>query len=343
LRFASIDIGSHTLRLLVAQEESGGQVFPLHVGRRITRLARDFSQGGNLKAESMAESLAVLGEFSALLRRYHVEAVVCGATGVLRRAGNAGEFLQRVAEANGISPVILSEEEEAFYSAKGVLSGLSSGGRHVLSFDLGGGSTELMLIDPSHTRSLWSTSVFIGAATVTERFLPGDPPAPSAVVNAREAVCEALYPALAELRTALKDEHLPPPELLVVGTAGTATTLAAMFLEMSVYDPSRVNGLLLPKTWLAQIVTLLEQASLVERQKLAGLEKGREGIILGGALIVEELLHSLEQEQLIVVDSGLLEGLVLALIEKAHGWPERLASPLSFRWQAREEQVALGS
>ena len=334
-RFASIDIGSHTLRLLVAQARQNGQVFPLRSVRRITRLARDFLEGESLEEESMADSLAVLEEFRTLLHHHQVEAVMSGATGVLRRAGNAGEFLRRVEEASGILPVILSEEEEAFLSAKGVLSGLPRGERHVLSFDLGGSSTELMLIDPSHTRSLWSTSVFLGATTVTERFLPGDPPSASAVTGALEAVRKALNPALAELRALLQGHHLSPPALQLVGTAGTATTLAAMFLEMSVYDPSRINGLILSKAWLAGIISLLGDTPLVERQKLAGLEKGREGIILGGALIVHELLRGLGQAGFTVVDSGLLEGLLLALIEKEYGWPQSLSSPLTFCWQGR--------
>ena len=119
----------------------------------------------------------------------------------------------------------------------------------------------------------------------------------------------------------------------MVGTAGTVTTLAAMILEMTVYDPSRINGLILPKAWLARLIGLLAETPLEERQKLAGLEKGREAIILGGALIVDELLRGLEQVHLTVVDSGLLEGLVLALIEKEYGCPESLASALTFRWQ----------
>ncbi len=332
-RFASIDIGSHTLRLLIVQVGNNREVFPLHLDRRITRLARDFSRCETLKEESMAESITVLGEFCTLLRHHQVGAVACGATGVLRRAGNAAEFLHRIEETNGLLPSILSEETEAFLSAKGVLSGLPRTERHVLSFDLGGSSTELMLIEASAARSLWSTSVFIGAATVTERFLPGDPPAGSSIIRARQAIREALDPALLQLRAVLKDHYLPLQALQVVGTAGTATTLAAMILEMTVYDPSRINGLILPKSWLARLIGLLAETPLEERQKLAGLEKGREGIILGGALIVDELLRGLEQVHLTVVDSGLLEGLVLALIEKEYGCPESLASSLTFRWQ----------
>jgi exopolyphosphatase/guanosine-5'-triphosphate,3'-diphosphate pyrophosphatase len=207
--------------------------------------------------------------------------------------------------------------------------------RYILSFDLGGSSTEFILIDTAHDRSLWSTSIFIGAATVTERCLPGDPPWMSSVVHAGEAVRDALSPAISELRALLEGLNIPPHALPQVGTAGTATTLAAMFLKMNVYEPSRVNGLMLTEKWLTELIDLLSEMSLAERQRLAGLEKGREGIILGGALIIREVLLGLGRVRFTVVDSGLLEGLLLALIEKEYGWPASLSSPLTFRLQGR--------
>ncbi len=328
-RFAAIDVGSHTLRLLIATVGKRREVLPLRRDRRITRLARDFSQTEDLSEPSMVESLAVLGEFSALLREHQVTSVICGATGVVRRAGNASEFLQRIEKMNGPVPSILSEEREAYLSAKGVLSGLPRKEGVVLSFDLGGSSTEFMLIDCNRELSLWHSSVFIGAATATERFLPGDPPAASVVIRASEAVRSALNPQLAQLQAVLQDLHLPLSALQVVGTAGSVTTLAAMFLEMKVYDPFRINGVLLSQTWLNRTIDLLARTPLRERRQLAGLEAGREGIILGGALVVAELLRALKQVQFMVVDSGLLEGLLLTLIEQTFGWPERLVSPFT--------------
>ena len=328
--FASVDIGSHTIRLLIAQVGKGGRVLPLARGRRITRLAKDFAAGETLKKHRIDESLEVVKEFAALIRQHRVQAVSCGATGVVRRARNAEEFLRSVAEAAGMLPAILSEEAEAFLSAKGMLSGLPQAERFVLSFDLGGSSTELLLVDTSRAESLWSTSIFIGAATITERYLAADPPARSSLVHTRGAIRDALDEALTQLRTLLKDLDVPSQVLQLVGTAGTVTTLAAMFLEMNEYEPSRVNGVKLTEAWLSGLIDRLAVMPLAERQHLAGLEKGREGIILGGALIVHELLRGLAQTSLTVVDSGLLEGLVLALIERECGLPSGFSSPLTF-------------
>lgn len=332
-RFASVDIGSHTIRLLIVRVEGDGKVFPITLARRITRLSRNFSEGETLKQDSIDESIAVLKGFASLLHRNHVRSLSCRATGVIRRARNAVDFLQKIREATGIDTVVLSEQAEAFLSAKGILSGLPQAERFVLAFDLGGSSTELVLIDTSSAESLWSTSIFIGAATITERYLPGDPPEGVSVTHAAEAVRDALYQTLTQLKVLLKELHVPLPALQLVGTAGTVTTLAAMFLKMDDYEPSRVNGLIITEEWLSQLIDNLSVMSAAERQELEGLERGRESIILGGALIVRELLRGLDRKHLTVVDSGLLEGLVLALIEKHYGWPSGLSSPLTFRLQ----------
>jgi exopolyphosphatase / guanosine-5'-triphosphate,3'-diphosphate pyrophosphatase len=332
-RFASVDIGSHTIRLLIVGVEGDGTVFPIILARRITRLSRNFSDGETLKEDSMDESISVLKEFASLLHSNHVRSISSRATGVIRRARNAADFLRKIREATGIDTVVLSEQAEAFLSAKGILSGLPQAERFVLAFDLGGSSTELVLIDTSSAESLWSTSIAIGAATMTERYLPGDPPDGASVTHAAEAVGDALYQTLSQLRVLLKELDVPLPALQLVGTAGTVTTLAAMFLKMDDYEPSRVNGLMITEEWLYQAIDNLSVMSAAERQELAGLEKGRESIILGGALIVRELLHRLDRKHLTVVDSGLLEGLVLALIENDYGWPSGLSSPLTFRLQ----------
>jgi exopolyphosphatase/guanosine-5'-triphosphate,3'-diphosphate pyrophosphatase len=330
-RFASLDIGSHTIRLLIAQVEGRKKVLPIKVERRITQLARNFSDGETLKEDSIQESITGLREFAALLHQYGAQSVNCGATGVIRRARNAADFLRKVHDATGIYPTILSEEAEALLSAKGILSGLRRAERFVLSFDLGGSTTELLLIDTCRTESLWNTSVFVGAATITEWHLPGDPPERRSVTHAVEAIREAFHQTLLRLRALLKRLDVPLHAVQMVGTAGTVTTLAAMLLKMAVHEPSRVNGLVLTEEWLTKLIDRLSALPLVERQQLVGLERGRERIILGGALIVRELLRGLEHAHFTVVDSGLLEGLVLTLIEKEYGWPTSLASPLTFQ------------
>lgn len=329
--FASIDIGSHTIRLLIAFENEKGELRPLRVERRITRLAANFQEDGLLKDASMRESICALQEYAELLKLYEASDVACGATGVVRRAGNGSRFLQMAEEATGVRGAIIPEDREAFLSAKGVLSVLPSRGEHVLTFDLGGGSTEFLLLKTGRSDPLLSESAFIGAATVTERRLRGDPVEESSMVRAMEAIREELAPILLKIRRLLHEDGVDPSSLLTAGTAGTVTTLAAMRLKMEVYEPFRVNGLPLDSKWLTETIDLLARLPIGARRTLPGLEAGREDIILGGALIVREVLRGLGAERMTATDAGFLEGLLLDLIERKHGLPGGLSTALTWR------------
>lgn len=330
--YASIDIGSHTVRLLIA-ECTAQRLRPLRVERAITRLARDFREHRNLDRESMQHSISVLTDYAALLDRYRVKAVACGATGVVRRAANGTQFLQAIEQSTGLHAGILTEETEARLSAKGILSVLQAPRDLILAFDLGGGSTELLLLDPLQSRPLRTTSVAIGAATLTTRHLTADPPSPAALRAATAAVDNALDPILQELQAILAVQRAGAARSRVIATAGTATTLAAMYLQMTEYQPHRVNGLQLTRSWVADLVERLARLPLASRRQLPGLEDGREDVILGGALIIREILRLLQQERFTVTDAGLLEGLLLQLIEQDRRLPETLRTPLTWQWE----------
>ncbi|MFP5213660.1 MAG: hypothetical protein ACLGPL_09795 [Acidobacteriota bacterium] len=321
--FAAIDLGSHTIRMVVASVADGREIVPVRTERRITRLAANFDEGGTLKRPSMQESLRVLKEYSQILIDLDVRRVKCGATGVVRRAANGEEFLREVRELTGIGGSIVSEHDEALLSTRGALSVLPRPEGLVLAFDLGGSSTEFFLADPRKPDPLFITSVFIGAATATARHLPGDPPERESIRLAEKAIYETLSPTLKAIG--------PQPSLQIVGTAGTVTTLAAMRLKMTEYEPFRVNGLVLDADWLDGTMDRLASLPFRERREIAGLEKGREDIILGGALIVRAILRGLGKRELTVTDGGFLEGLLLDIVEKEHGLPQSLVTPLTWR------------
>lgn len=329
---ASIDIGSHTVRLLIANC-SAQRIRPLHVERSITRLAHGFQGQQDLDPERMRHSIEVLTKYVSLLQRYQVAAVTCGATGVVRRAANGADFLQAIEQSTGLHPVILTEETEAVLSAKGILSGLKAPQGLILTFDLGGGSTEFLLLDPAQPRPLWSTSVFIGAATLTAQHLTADPPPPSAMLAATASVNAALRSTWLELDALLAAEKASTALSRVVATAGTATTLAAMYLQLAHYQPQRINGLVLSTEWVAELVERLARLPLAARRKLPGLEQGREDIILGGALIVHEILRNLQQPRFTITDAGLLEGLLLQRVEQEYHLSETLLTPLTWQWE----------
>lgn len=331
---AGIDLGSHTARLLVVQVD-GDTITPVLIERRVTRTASDFDRTGSITAEALERNVRALEEYAGILSRFGVETVACGATGVLRRAENREQILDQIRSRTNMEAKILAEEEEAFLSAKGMFSVLPEQPADCLLFDVGGGSTEFLRIvreDYRHTRE---ASMPVGAATLTGTCLFADPPGRASLRQAREVVHQQIS-RIAGRIIPLSDPanaRSPSVPLRLIGTAGTVTTLAAMFLGMTEYVPYRVNGLVLTKDWISTTVTSLSDMPLAARRGIPGLEPGREDIILGGAVIVDEVLAFFGGTDFIVTDAGLLEGLVLELTEKRRGLPRSLTTGLTWRIQ----------
>jgi exopolyphosphatase/guanosine-5'-triphosphate,3'-diphosphate pyrophosphatase len=330
-RYAALDVGSHTIRLLIARLDENRHLVPLCNERRVTRLAHQLQVDQRLKPSSIRGSLEALEEYAGILASHRVTSVTCGATGAVRRAHNGQAFLDQVREATGIDGSILSETSEAFLSAKGVVSVLPDDGRDILTFDLGGSTTEFLHLKGRTEETVWSSSVFVGAATITERFLSADLPGDAGQTMARLAVRRSLREVMDRFARDSASEGNGHDAWKLVGTAGTVTTLAALKLRMLHYSPYRVNGEILTEPWLSEVIGRLSNMSLSERRRLPGIEEGREDIILGGALIVHEILAGLGRSSFVVTDAGLLEGQLLDLIEKDRFQTSGLRTSLVWR------------
>ncbi len=334
-RYGAVDIGSHTIRLLIAEFDGRRQLKVLLTRRSITRLAGGFHESGKIRPRSLARSFAVLDGYARLLAKKRVSSTACGATGVLRRAAEARLLVEQARCRCGLRVEILSERQEAVLSAKGALSMVETGGKPVLCFDLGGSSTEFVLAVPERQTPLFAESVFIGAATLTQRFLASAPNQPGQVRRARQFVETRLEPVVREVQRqlVLAESSSRPPAL--VGTAGTVTTLAAMNLKLERYRPSCINGTMLSRPWIDATIDWLSRRELEQRLQWSGLEKGREDIIVAGAVIVSTILRSFGRQDLIVADGGLLEGLLLDDIHRNHGLdPPPLWTPLTWLWES---------
>jgi exopolyphosphatase/guanosine-5'-triphosphate,3'-diphosphate pyrophosphatase len=305
---ASIDIGSNTLRLLIAEGLASGPLRPIRVERRITRLGEGFLPARILQPPALARSLETLREFARLMAKNGVQNYLAAATAVVREAGNGAEFLYRVEEEAGLRVRVLSGTEEAELALRGAALVTAGGRTPVALFDIGGGSTEVIREVPGGTPAVESVSVPIGVVHLTETFLRKDPPEPEA--------CGRL---VAHVRAVLEAVSFSAPgdRFLWVGTAGTVTTLAAMYLELQHYDPDRINGVVLERPWLVDLCARLAVTPVASRQGIVGLEPGREDIILAGALVTLELMEKFRFSRVTVSDAGLLEGLFLELCRPA--------------------------
>jgi exopolyphosphatase / guanosine-5'-triphosphate,3'-diphosphate pyrophosphatase len=315
--FAGLDIGSHTTRMLIARK-IGTQLEPVRTERRVTRLAQDFQKSDSITEKAQDRNISAIKEYVSILREFQVAKFACCATGVVRRAKNSGAVLDRIAAETGIECRILSEETEAALSAKGILSALPETESDLLTFDIGGGSTEFVLMGIQ--TAFRTASRPVGAATLTEAYLKADPPGTRAVEWAALSARSEIVSAKEQLYENLsKTGIMPFVKLRLIGTAGTVTTLAGMYMKTEVYVPYRVNGVVLTKEWLSQTIESLAQMRLDQRRLIVGLEPGREDIILGGTVIVSEILSCFGQERFVATDAGLIEGLVIELVEKQSG------------------------
>lgn len=276
---ASIDIGSNSVRLLVAEIERG-TVRPLVRELRTTRLGSGLAGNGRLPDAAVRQTLQVLDVWREMLTAYPDTRPVVVATSAVREAANATSFLEAVRRATGWEVKVVTGAEEAALSYRGATSALGLAAAVVV--DIGGGSTEIAFPGPN---GLESQSFPVGAVRAA-------PPAETAGL---------LDPVLQRLQ----ENNLP-----LVGVGGTFTTLAAMQHVLMVYDPDIVHGTVLRlaeiKRWEKELVGL----SLEERRQLPGLQPQRADIIVAGTTIARTVVEGSGQQEITVSEADLLWALL---------------------------------
>ncbi|WP_153306186.1 Ppx/GppA phosphatase family protein [Desulfatiglans anilini] len=302
-RLAVIELGTHTARMLVGGWGAAPGVLRETLRDRVyVRLAEGMrSNGGRLSGEALDRAVAALRGFRDRAGASGVERFVVIGTGVLREASNGQDFLRRLAGATGFRLRLLSGEEEARFTASGVLWALGMGKGPFVVFDLGGGSTEFMIGGEAGTEVF---SVPIGAAVLTEAHFAADPPLEHEIEMLRRAVDRATEPILKPARGA-------SPRL--AGTGGTAVTLAAMLhgLPVERIDASTVNGLRVEKPALTALFEEMRRLKVSERARMTGLDAGRAPVILAGTLCIMQVMEHLDASVMTVSLSDLLEGILM--------------------------------
>jgi len=305
-RFAAVDLGSLTVRLAVAELTAPGRFQVLGHYREVTGLGAGLAQSDHLAPEAMARTLQALEGFARIMRAQGVEVARVVATQALRQARNRDAFVQQVQDGLGLPVEILSAEAEARLSLKGVLSALAPeflAAKELVVFDVGGGSSEWALLRQGQEPRF--SSLPLGVLTLSQARPLGDPPRPEAVA----AMKQEIETRLGDFYQQNLQPHLDNPQRLV-GTAGAVTTLAALALKMSLYEAQRVNNLILTRAQVATITELLCGLPEAARAGLPGMEPAKAGVMVAGALIVLTILEIFRQDSLVVIDAGLLEGVL---------------------------------
>ncbi len=298
-RKASIDIGTNSTRLLIADIEDTGTIIPVRYHERITRLGSGIDSSGHLVFPAMEGVIQVLQEYRSIGKQMGATFFKVFATSATREAGNRNEFLRLILERTGFSCQILSGEEEAQLSFLGCISDMESQ-QQVLVCDIGGGSTEFVLGEKQEM--IMAKSLKIGSRRMHQDFLHSDP--------VREAEVEKLQTRLAEsLHSGLELFPQKVSECVCVG--GTATTLATMDASLDFSQSEKAHKYSLTKTNLDSLIQELAEKSIERRKTIVGLNPDRADVILAGAMIVRAILQRFGCEQTHISIRDLLFGALL--------------------------------
>lgn len=301
-RCAAIDFGTNTARLLIGECESRTLV-TLRVEREIVRLGGGFSDDKGLSDDAQQRGMSCLKRFAGIMREYGVMQVRASATSAVRDAVNGAAFVDSVKRETGIQLTVIDGDLEGRLTLNGVMSGLDVIHENMVVLDVGGGSTEITVAEDGIP--LFVHSMPLGVVRLTEGF-----PTYRSMDQRIKAVLGLL---MSEMSSTGISIH-PGSEL--VSTAGTATTLAAIQMEMEVYDYRRVNNFLISRGEIEAIYDRLLPLTPQERIMVPGLEKGREDLIMAGILVTTHVMDAFGFNRLKVSDYGLLEGLALSAAER---------------------------
>lgn len=312
--FAALDLGTNNCRLLIARPSPDGFVV-VDAFSRIVRLGEGLAASGRLSEAAMDRAVGALSICADKLCRRHVSLVRSVATEACRRAGNGLAFVQRVYRETGIALDVISAEQEARLAVLGCHAVLESGEGPALVFDIGGGSTEVILIDDQdgEPRILEWFSAPWGVVSLAEAEPHGaGEPAERLATYAR--MHARVAEAFADFRPLIAPYAQGPRRLL--GTSGTVTTLASLHLELPSYDRRRIDGLTLPASAMRAISTRLSGLSIAERATLPCIGQERADLVVAGCAILEAILDFWPAERLGIADRGIREGILRSLMAR---------------------------
>lgn len=315
LRLASLDLGTNSTRLLIA--DCDGEVTET-VDRRmvITRLGEGVDESRQLSPVAVERTEAALTSFAEAMWALAPTGVAAAATSVLRDSLNGKKFLDYAERVLGMRPRILQGDQEAHLSFLGAASDLEGlmeeGAGELLVFDIGGGSTELILgafppVEAEGAPGLVLRSVDVGCVRMTERFLAAnDPPSPIAIGRMESFLVSRLRPVI--------EEMLAGREIaLAVGLAGTITTLSGIQQGLDEYDTDHIHHSRLSRSEVEELFRKLAAVPIAERKKVMGLEPARADIIVGGTAVLRVVMDLAGLNEILVSEKDILDGLVIDL------------------------------
>ena len=269
----------------------------------ITRLGEGLLGSGLLSDEGMGRALSVLKGYAAMAESLGVQQTICYGTAALREARNRDDFIRRVEKETGLHIRVLSEYEEAYYTYLSVRYSPNASGEDFIVVDIGGGSTEI--IEGSRDNFGGYRSLPIGTVKLTEKCVHHDPPLPDELISLTDVIGRHL----SAVRVQQKGR-------VIVGVGGTMTTLAAIVLELHDFDKEKIEGLNVPLSAINEWIERMARMTKEERLGIAGMERGREDLLMTGIIFMREIISLYGAESVTISTYGGRYGVIYEMLGK---------------------------
>ena len=304
--FAVIDVGSNAIRWQIAAVDHPKHYRIVEQERQPVRLGRDVFHTGKLDPRAADSALRVFKDFKSAADRYRVKAIRAAGTSALREASDSRRFIHR-AKAGGVPLEALSEQDEARLISLGIMSGLRFHLPLGLFLDIGGGSVELTVADPSNTFCLFSLP--LGAVRLTEGSFTTDPPRYKEIKNLRQHVRDRVESVARRIQ---KEKFT-----MAFGSGGTITALAETDTRAG-HEGKDTSLIVLRRQRLKTLLDLLSARPARERAQMISGDPKRADIIVAGGIVLHEIMAAIDLDYLFVSRRGLRDGLMIDLLQRAY-------------------------
>jgi exopolyphosphatase/guanosine-5'-triphosphate,3'-diphosphate pyrophosphatase len=310
--FAAIDIGTNTFRLLIAKlyynpDIKNYRIEQICSERIITRIGQGIIKNKFIEKEAMERGISALKKFMDIINNHNVHSTAAVATRALRDARNSNEFIHEAHARTGVDIEIIDGDVEARKTASGMLIGLKVPDT-ALMIDIGGGSTELIFSKKGKPLSVFS--IDLGVVYLAEKYMKNDPPFENDIRQMTHEISDIATPALNSLK-----RHFSR-DTMMIGTAGTVTTLSAISQNLREFDHYKIHG---SKVTLKQVKKIFSDIATIKSSKRARyipFEPARLDIIVPGTRILLTIMEETSFDNILVSNHGLREGVLLELYNK---------------------------
>lgn len=298
-RIAAIDIGTNSIRSIIAETGKDDNFKILDDEKATVRLGEQLAQTGKISDEAAKRALTAIQRFRKLITGLKVEAVEAVATSAMRTASNGRQLVDLLSAELGHEIRIISGEEEAELTAASALANFDMDGKRYAMVDIGGGSVEIVTAFGNHLEEFFSLE--LGAVIMTERFVKKDPLEPPHLEKLRKHIRTTLKKAFTGEKT-IAD--------LFIGSGGTFTAIGSMVMQSRRDNYASVHGYEVLRSEVVHLLAMLIRKDIKERRTIPGLNQDRADIIIAGVVVIDELMEFFDSNRIVINERGIREGLL---------------------------------